>query len=74
MSGMRHRESGRDCPCCSQWAPTRASEKRDWRKAEFDQAAPWDLLPARRRTPSYAGFLETLWLTYGYWAVERGDY
>lgn len=60
MSGMRHRESGRDCPCCSQWAPTRAGEKRAWRRwrHEYDETpderltdwCPHDLRPCPNDT------------------------
>lgn len=45
MPGMRYRESGRDCPCCSQWAPTRASEERDWRRTEWAQTEDIEVIP-----------------------------
>lgn len=68
MPGMRHRESGRDCPCCSQWAPTRASEKRTWHRREANQVDPWSPWPR-----STSRFAEDETLQFGYWSVVMDD-
>lgn len=73
MPGMRYRESGRDCPCCSQWAPTRVSEKRNWRRIERQQVAPWEFWVGDVRNISGPHWLEPDWLVHDYWGAIQED-
>lgn len=73
MPGMRHRLSGRDCPCCTQWAPTRASEKREWQRLEWQQADPPMQWTGAARCPQVFAEHDPEDLFFGYWAALRED-
>jgi hypothetical protein len=69
MPGMMRWSCSRGC-CIRDG---RTSEKRDWRRAERDQLAPWEPWAGDARNRPGPHWLEPEWLLHGYWPVEIAD-